>query len=200
MSKMEDTLRYLYVALSGIRLAPIIAYSMMIRSRKLIFSDQDRWATLLNRKVPGNVFERVYLFAYMLTMLPEYRNVLAARIGAVGYLFWWLSPKIPVLKISSPKIGPGLCVIHGHGTLVSANAIGANFTVHHLVTVGYRPSDDTRPTIGDNVTIFAGAVIVGNIRIGDNAKVGANSLVIADVPAGATVVGVPARVVAAPIC
>jgi serine O-acetyltransferase len=130
----------------------------------------------------------------MLTFTPEYRTVLCLRLGLAGEILCLLSPRISTLDITCDSIGPGFCIRHGHGTMISADSIGSNCIIHHLVTVGYSPTDDTRPTIGDNVTIYPGATVVGRARLGDNCTVGANSLVLANVPANATVLGVPAKV------
>ena len=66
------------------------------------------------------------------------------------------------------------------------------------MTVGWDYRGDRRPIIGDDVFIGAGAKILGAVTIGDGARIGANAVVVCDVPAGATAVGVPARIVAGP--
>jgi serine O-acetyltransferase len=94
----------------------------------------------------------------------------------------------------STKIGPGLLIWHGDGTFVSADEIGKNCTIWHQVTIGHARGE--RPTaIGNNVTVYAGAKILGGVKVGDNAIIAANSLVISDVPPNVTVMGVPAVVV-----
>ena len=72
--------------------------------------------------------------------------------------------------------------------------IGRNCSVIASTTLGLR-NDRAFPEIGDGVFIGAGARILGGVRVGDGARIGANAVVIADVPAGATAVGVPARIV-----
>ena len=72
--------------------------------------------------------------------------------------------------------------------------IGNNVFISQQVTLGGR-GDEGVPVIGDNVLIGAGAKILGGVKIGNNAKIGANAVVITDVPDGATVVGVPARII-----
>lgn len=72
--------------------------------------------------------------------------------------------------------------------------IGANVTIMHQVTIGTRDIDESA-VIGDDVFIGAGAKILGKIKIGNGAKIGANAVVIKDVPANATVVGVPGRII-----
>ncbi len=95
-------------------------------------------------------------------------------------------------------IGKKLFIDHGMGVVIGETAIiGNNVTIYHGVTLGGtgKESGKRHPTIEDNVMIGAGAKILGNITIGKNAKIGANAVVLEDVPANATVVGVPAKIV-----
>jgi len=102
----------------------------------------------------------------------------------------------------SPRasIGGGLCIGHVGGLVISKDAvIGRNFDVGQRVTIGASAGGrEGAPTIGDNVYIGIGATVTGKIRIGNGAKISANTLVINDVPEGATVMGVPGRVFFAP--
>jgi serine O-acetyltransferase len=93
----------------------------------------------------------------------------------------------------SMDIGPGLYLAHPYGTVLMADRIGANATFIHAVTVGMR-NEWEFPVIGDGVMVGAGARILGGVRLGDGCSIGANAVVIHDVPAGATAVGVPAVV------
>jgi len=98
------------------------------------------------------------------------------------------------------RIGPGLYLPHTHGTVIGAVEIGANVSIYQGVTLGARGLDATfapshRPTIGDEVLIGAGAVVLGGVRVGNGATVGANAVVLADVPDGGLAIGVPARIV-----
>lgn len=94
----------------------------------------------------------------------------------------------------SQQIGGGLYIAHPYGTVVMPDRIGKNCSIVHNVTIGLRNTWEF-PQIGDNVFIGAGARVLGHIVVGDGAKIGANAVVIEDVPSGATVVGVPAKVV-----
>ncbi|SCN22571.1 Serine acetyltransferase [Clostridium sp. N3C] len=96
------------------------------------------------------------------------------------------------------KIGKGLFIDHGMGVVIGETAeIGDNVTIFHGVTLGGTGKDKGKrhPTIGNNVIIGAGAKILGPIKIGDDVKIGANAVVLKDVPANATAVGIPARVI-----
>lgn len=75
--------------------------------------------------------------------------------------------------------------------------IGKNVSIHQGVTIGriFNGKYSGVPTIGDNVVIFSGAKVLGNIQIGDNAVIGANAVVTKNVPANAVVAGVPAKII-----
>lgn len=99
------------------------------------------------------------------------------------------------------QIGAGLVVPHTHGTIIGAGHVGANVTIYQQVTLGARLADfefdlSTRPHVEDGVIITAGAKVLGAVRLGRGCVVGANAVVLSDVPAGATAVGVPARIIA----
>ena len=93
-------------------------------------------------------------------------------------------------------IGDDFFIDHGSGVVIGETTIiGNNVTIYHGVTLGGTGKDKGKrhPTVGNKVVIGAGAKVLGPINIGDNSKVGSNSVVLKDVPAGATAVGIPAR-------
>jgi serine O-acetyltransferase len=95
------------------------------------------------------------------------------------------------------RLGPGLFIDHGMGVVIGETAIvGANVLIYHGVTLGGVDSRPCRrhPLVGNDVVIGAGAKVLGPVTIGDGARIGAASVVLRDVPAGATAVGVPARI------
>lgn len=95
-------------------------------------------------------------------------------------------------------IGAGLFIDHGMGVVIGETAeIGRDVTLYHGVTLGGTTLDRGKrhPTIGDRVTIGAGAKILGAIEIGADSRVGANAVVVRPVPANAVVVGVPGQIV-----
>lgn len=94
------------------------------------------------------------------------------------------------------KIGKGLFIDHGMGVVIGETAeIGDDVTIYHGVTLGGtgKHKGKRHPTIGNNVLIGTGAKVLGPITIGDNAKIGANSVVLHNVPEGATAVGLRAK-------
>lgn len=95
------------------------------------------------------------------------------------------------------KIGHGLFIDHGMGVVIGETTVIAdNVTLYQGVTLGGTGKEKGKrhPNIGSNVVIGAGAKVLGNITIGDNSYIGANAVVIKDVPADSTVVGVPGRI------
>ncbi|HEX8012378.1 MAG TPA: serine O-acetyltransferase [Casimicrobiaceae bacterium] len=96
-------------------------------------------------------------------------------------------------------IGRRVFIDHGMGVVIGETAeIGDDCTLYHGVTLGgtsWRKKEKRHPTLGRNVVVGAGAKILGPILVGDDAKVGSNAVVVRDVPAGATAVGIPARIV-----
>ena len=98
----------------------------------------------------------------------------------------------------SAKIGKGFFIDHGMGVVIGETAeIGDYVTLFQGVTLGGTGKERGKrhPTLGNHVVVGAGAKILGGIKIGDNVKIGANSVVLKNVPANSTVIGVPARVI-----
>ncbi len=97
------------------------------------------------------------------------------------------------------KIGKGFFIDHGSGIVIGETTeIGDNVTLYQGVTLGGSGKEKGKrhPTIGNNVTISAGAKILGSFTVGDHSKIGGGSVVVKAVPPHCTVVGVPGRVVA----
>lgn len=98
------------------------------------------------------------------------------------------------LFIATPIIGEGLFIQHGFATIIAAKSIGKNCWINQQVTIGFSNATDC-PEIHDNVTIYAGAKVLGKVVLGSNCVVGANAVVVKDVPENCVVGGVPAQVI-----
>jgi serine O-acetyltransferase len=98
------------------------------------------------------------------------------------------------------SIGEGLYIGHIGGVHINPQAVlGKNCDIAHRVTVGASAMGrQGAPVLGDDVYIGTGATLVGKIKVGTGAKIAANTLVISNVPEGATVMGVPGRIIMRP--
>jgi serine O-acetyltransferase len=97
------------------------------------------------------------------------------------------------------KIGSCVFIDHGMGVVIGETAeVGDGCTIYQGVTLGgtsLYPGTKRHPTLGAGVIVGAGAKVLGGFTVGDGARIGANSVVVKEVPAGATVVGVPGRII-----
>lgn len=121
----------------------------------------------------------------------------------LGTKWYWLLHRLveTLTGVSLPKgavIGPGLRVYHFGNIFVHDRAVlGANCTLRQGVTIGSRELKGPAPVVEDDVEFGAYAQVLGGIRVGRGARIGAMSVVLTDVPPGATAVGVPARIIPA---
>lgn len=98
------------------------------------------------------------------------------------------------------QIGVGVQFPHPNGIVIGADTtIGENCVIYQQVTFGGKVIGDAQkgnyPKVGNNVIIFAGAKLIGDISVGDNVIIGANSVVNKDIPSFSVVAGVPARII-----
>lgn len=127
-------------------------------------------------------------------------RILAVPLKILHRFFCWIAA---IDFSSETQIGPGLCITHGWGLVVSPGAVlGANCTLFHGVTLGRKDSIDVSgcrtigyPVIEDEVWIGPHAIVVGGVLIGRGARIAPGAVVIKDVPTGAIVGGNPARVI-----
>ena len=104
------------------------------------------------------------------------------------------------IKNLDKLISQGLICDHPIGIVAHYKSFGFNNRIYQNVTIGAGKGNksvfpDEYPVIGNNIVVYAGAVICGGIIVGDNSEIGANSVVINDVPPNAVVAGVPAKVI-----
>lgn len=120
----------------------------------------------------------------------------AARVPVMGRVLRLMQTAVYGLELGKDiQLGEGVYFVHTVGTVIGGTAkIGDRVRFMGNNTVG-TASDNGYPVVGNDVLIGCGARILGPIRVGDGAVIGANAVVIHDVPPGATVVGIPAKVV-----
>ena len=177
---MNPVTQTLLLSASTLRMLPHIALYLL--HRRLLDDDlrqvQDRTATVGNF-IKACTRERVFrnLFYYR---LGEYRSV---------WVKWMLPPERS-LHIWCPSIGEGAHFEHNYATYLNAESIGDDFYCLHLVTLG-NDREGRRPIIGHHVKIFTGATVFGGITIGDHVTIGAGAVVSEDVPDHCTVTGNP---------
>lgn len=166
--------------------------------------------TLLREDVDC-VFQRDPAARSRFEVLTTYPGVHAVLMQRVAHRLWrarlhyaarflsWLARLVTNIDIHpGATIGRRFFIDHGAGVVIGETAeIGDDVTLYHGVTLGGTTWNKGKrhPTLANGVVVGAGAKILGAITLGDNVRVGANSVVVKDVPANKTVVGIPGKVV-----
>jgi serine O-acetyltransferase len=120
----------------------------------------------------------------------------ARRVPLLPRLAHRVAMAVAQVSIGDPVlVHPGVYLLHGQVVIDGVVEIGAGVMIAPFVTVGLRAGDVRGARIERDVSIGTGAKVIGPVHIGAGATIGANAVVVDDVPAGATVVGAPARVV-----
>lgn len=192
--RMNRSLFQFRRAMSSLRLIPHVIVMLSMNNIEDVKADLAHSAEVHNMSKPCTMTDFIILFLTLMTFTPEFRNVFYLRAGRKSWALRLTCPRLSCLDVVSPSVGAGLFIMHGEDTFISANSIGTHCHIGRQVLVGYSNATD-RPTIGNNVRIFPGAKVIGNIHLGNNSTVGLNTVVMQDVPADTTVLGVPARVV-----
>ncbi len=149
-------------------------------------------------KVYNFDFKRYYVNDIVVDDIKYFRGLIATlfyRISRLLYLNGYEKLALEVSSFSyiytsieiyySSKIGEGLKINHGADTVIGARTVlGNNILLHHNTTIGEKKG---RPILGDNVIIYPGAVIVGNIAIGNNVIIGANKFIDKSIKANTTI-------------
>jgi serine O-acetyltransferase len=157
------------------------------------------------------VFDRDPAARNVFEIVTTYPGIHAILFHRASHAIWdsglkWLARMLSTIArwVTGIEIHPGATIgrrffiDHGMGVVIGETSIiGDDCTLYHGVTLGGTSwqKGKRHPTLGNNVVIGAGAKVLGPITIGDGARIGSNSVVINEVPVGATVVGIPGRVV-----
>lgn len=146
--------------------------------------DLIRWKQIKGLTSKGNL----WAFIYFLMVYPELRSVFYWRLGKFAkFIFFWMPGRTNLFLLTNPKnVGGGLYVGHGWGTVVNAKCIGRNFRVGQNVTIGSRNLKE--PIIGNNVSVWTNAIVLGDITIGNNCQIGAGGIVVKSLPDNSIVV------------
>ena len=188
--KVRDILKLV----SAIAFCPlyIMHFTLLLTCNKesiyLLYKDID----IIKKRINIQLGQK-WVLLYLLHNDRWFRKLFYFRIGpGRALLCSWIRPGDPTFIIPySTQIGGGLCYFHSYSTILNAKSIGENFSFVHGITLGKKGS--LRPIIGNNVSIGAGATLIGGIIIGDNSVIGAGSVVTKDVPPRSVVAGNPAH-------
>ncbi len=183
-------MRTLLISVFKIFLIPHILLYSVSKNKSIINQDIERWAIAKNIKK-----SRIALLLHFLANSSDFRTIFYFRtrslLASVLNLY---CRRDSSFKIDiSTDLGGGILTGHPYCTILNADSIGENFYVNHLVTIG--EVEGKRPTIGNNVSIYTGAIVIGDITVGDNSVIGAGAVVVKDVPNNSVVVGNPGRVI-----
>lgn len=133
------------------------------------------------------------VFWYRVVCYFKHKKFFKYTIASFAYLILrHFEYKYGVFLNTNIHIGSGLYIEHGGCIYLNAKYIGNNFSVFHEVTLGVSPSKG-KPYVGDNVTVYMGAKIIGPVILNNNCVVGANAVAVKNVDNGRTVVGIPAK-------
>lgn len=161
----------------------------MIYKDYLHFIQDHRW------KESDMTFLRLFFRYPEFKSLLDYRFKSCGIVGKILRIFTYFSKIKHNCYISSKggMIGAGLYLEHAFSTIINVQTMGENCHVYQQVTIGW--ANGGQPTIGNNVMVCAGSLVLGPINIGDDVIIGAGSVVVKDVPSHSIVVGNPARVI-----
>ena len=174
----------------------MIAYLILRGDNKTkLKMDINRFWLYLRGKTPSSGWQYIAAFYYLMCGIREFRNVFYMRLGYSSMLISWLMPEMVEFSFATPSrfVGGGVFVQHGWTCVVDAETVGENLWVNQNVTIGHQGKG--HPTIGDNVRIGSGAVLLGDIKIGNNVNIGANAIVVEDVPDNCTVCSPKAKII-----
>jgi serine O-acetyltransferase len=192
---MKKFFKKIFYVFNLLRFSPLVLIYYLHPLHQSFYNEGKYWNKII-KNIEG--FELID-FIWFLRFLPEYRSVFYHRIGRKGKkLFSFFLRERESLFINMPQqnIGTGFVLQHGFATIIGAVRIGNNCQIWHNVTIGTNISHSgNRPTIGNNVKVCTGTIILGKVTIGNNVTIGAGTIIVKDVPDNCTVVGNPATII-----
>ena len=175
----KSTLRLMQFILNWWRTIPSqVAYLLSTSFQKqLVMSDFGNYGNMV----------RTLVFA------KHNRNLFYHRMGRTSIFYSWILSEEKSLKLPfSCTLGRHAHFVHNDSCHLNASSIGDDFVCYpHVIIGSKRLDDESKPILGNKVTLGSGAVVVGGIRIGNNVSVGANTVVIKDIPDNCIVYGNP---------
>lgn len=187
---IKNRLVKLYLITVSVIFFPVTLSYLFSTNKKIIREDvkvtNEHW------RVP---WRGVLGLMYQMIKNRYFRNIFYMRVGRSLYLTQLFFPKDKYFIISK-NIGPGFYPAHPFATIINAQSVGKCFSCRQNTTVGNkRDGERVFPRIGDNVTLGANVVVIGDITIGNNVIVGAGSIVVRDIPDNSIAVGNPAKII-----
>jgi serine O-acetyltransferase len=178
MNSLHENIEF---SLNLIRCFPHLVVFYFHKNKSVIQADLQN-ALKINNLDYGQITGLIYLFAFK----RSFRNVFYYRVRPYDFFLNVFCPRVPTIVFDTDHIEPGFVIVHGFASTIGAKSIGKNCTVFQKVTIG-AAAQVGYPVILDNVTIYSGAIIMGNVTIGNNVTIGANATVFKSVPDDCTV-------------
>lgn len=189
--------------------SPAMPPTMLMRLFESVMQDAPTFCTTVRSDLLA-VMERDPACTRFIDAMLYFKGFHALQAHRIAHILWQqgriplayhlqsqVSKELQVDVHPAATLGKGIFIDHATGIVVGETAvIGDDCSLLHHVTLGGsgKKHGDRHPKLGNGVLVGAGATLLGNVQVGDGAQIGACSLVLEDIPAGATVVGVPAKI------
>ncbi|REG87727.1 serine O-acetyltransferase [Winogradskyella sediminis] len=185
--------RFFFILYKKIQLRHM--YNKYVEHNRLIHEDIE--TSFLKRGCTAKDTSIKTKFNHLMLYYPEFAVIFFWRIGVSKTKWLKMFSKDYNFKIfKSTNIKGGLFCFHPYASVINAKSIGRNFEFRNGLTIGNKSNDNSYlPVIGNNVTVGAQVVIIGDIEIGDNVVIGAGSVVVKSFPSNCVIAGNPAKII-----